>query len=172
MIEYDGFQERCPKCVSRLREINKDYYPEYINHGSVEGFRHRYVCPRCGTEVIYNTVTAVWNKVEENSIYHYGKNGNRLLYRTSKKYITWMQRNWQEIQEEYLGEIREARQIDEEEFEELEEWVQGLGKKEVLTHIRQIADEISHPDYECRSQPAIAAELILLTRRMEELLDE
>lgn len=171
MREYYDFNERCPKCGSKLREINKDYYPEHIDDGSVEGFCHRYVCPKCGTEGIYNTITSAWVSAE-NSIHHYGKKGNRLLYKTPQKYITWIQRNWEEIQEEYLEEIRETSQVDEEELDELQKWVQGLGKKEVLTHLRLISDELSYPDYECKSQPAIAAELILLTQRMERLIDE
>jgi hypothetical protein len=155
----------------RLREICIDSYPEHIEEGKVEGFRHRYVCPKCGNEGTYNTITQTWNNIKEEQ-YHYGKKGNRLLHKTSPSYLKWIQRNWDEIQEEYLDEIRETGQVDEEELEELQDWVHHLGEGEILTHLRQISDELSHPDYECKSHPAIAAEIILLTQRLEELIIE
>jgi hypothetical protein len=171
MREYGKFDERCPECEARLREICIDSYPEHIEEGTIEGFRHRYVCPKCGKERTYNTITQTWKTIKKEQ-YHYGKKGNRLLHKTSTRYLHWIQRNWDEIQEEYLDEIRETGQVDEEELEELQDWVHHLDTREILTHLRQISDELSHPDYECKSHPAIAAEIILLTQRLGELIIE
>lgn len=172
MREYDIFDERCPKCNAKLREIQKDYYPEHIETENLEGFRHRYVCPKCGNEVIYNTIINTWTSINEEALYHYGKKGNRLLHKTSQKYLKWIQRNWDEIQEEYLEEICETGQVDGEELEELQQWAERLGEEEIILHLRQISDELSHPDYECWSQPTISAELLILTKKLEELLGE
>ncbi|MBD3205620.1 hypothetical protein GF319_04640 [Candidatus Bathyarchaeota archaeon] len=172
MQKYEEFRERCPKCDTRLREIYIDNYPEHIEEESIEGFRHRYVCPKCGNEGTFNTITQTWVTINNDEIYHYGKKGNRLLHKTSTTYLNWIQKNWTEIQEEYLEELRDTGQVDGEELDELEEWVRNLDGKSIITHLRQISDELSHPDYGCKSHPAIAAEIILLTERLEELIIE
>lgn len=172
MQKYEEFNERCPKCSSNLREIFIDNYPEHIQEGNIEGFKHRYVCPKCGNEGTYNTVTRIWVTINNKGKYHYGKKGNRLLHKTSPTFLNWVKKNWTEIKEEYMEEICETQQIDSEELDELEKWVHQLDKMDVLTHLRQISDELSHPDYGCKSHPAIAAEIILLTERLEELVIE
>jgi uncharacterized protein with PIN domain len=84
VIEFQFFNEKCPKCTFKLREIKKDYFSEYIDTGTFKGFKHRYVCPKCGNEGIYNTITDMWTNIKKDLIHHYGKKGNRLLYKSSK----------------------------------------------------------------------------------------
>jgi len=171
MQDLKSFKEKCPKCNSKLLEIKKDYYPEYIETEKIEGFKHRYVCSTCGNEIIYNTITNNWTTIDQDALYHYGKKGNRLLNKTSKQYLDWIQRNWNEIREEFIEEIIKTGQVDIQEIVELEEWIKGLVQKEIILHLRQLSDELSYPDYNCSSQPTMAMELILLTQRLEELTD-
>ncbi|MFP3952264.1 MAG: hypothetical protein ACLFVP_09030 [Candidatus Bathyarchaeia archaeon] len=161
--------ELCPECGGYLLEIMKDDYPEYINHGNVEGFRHRYVCKNCGHEIIYNTVMDDWSPVPEDTPFHYGKKGNRLLYKVRKQYLDWFKENWKEIQQEYIEYCRWAGHVDRKELKKMDEWVTSLGRDDIILHLRQISDEISNPDYSGCANVVLALEIFLLAERLEDL---
>jgi len=163
---------KCPNCGGRLLEIRKDDYPEYIRKEDVEGFRQRFVCRSCGSEYTYDSIEGEWGEVPDNSPYHYGRRGNRLLHRVGERRARWVRENWQEIQGEYIDFCLWAGLIDGEENEEAERWASGLGGEGIVFHLRQISDELSGqhlPDMDGSIHP-IACEIMMLAKRLEELV--
>jgi hypothetical protein len=166
----DELEALCPKCDGELLEIRKDEYPNYVSKDNVEGFRHRFVCKRCGNETIYNTVKEEWEEIPETIPYRYGKKGNRLLYTLRKEYLEWIRHNWDEIQKEFVDYCIWAGQIDEGEYQLTNEWVAQLEKEDIILQIRQISDEITDVgDYGCGTV-MISLELQMLADRLENLI--
>jgi hypothetical protein len=62
--------------------------------------------------------------------------------------------------------------VDKKEIKEFKKRIKRLNQKEILLHLRQISDELSNTDHECKSQLTIVTELLLLTQRLEELFND
>jgi hypothetical protein len=168
-VIQNSLSEKCSFGGVVLLEINKDERPEYLNHGDFEGFKHRYVCKKRGHEATYNTINKEGGEIPENSTVHYGKKGNKMLYRANERYLKWINENWRGIKEDYIDYCRLAGQLDTEEFEAIEKWVSSLAKEAVFLHLRQFSDEISNLGYGLSSNLMSSIELLMLIDRLEEI---